>query len=132
MCGYCALIHIGNMRNKINKSLERTSQAKEVLNYLNEVTGRKFGDSNLSYIIARLHENNTVEDCKKVIFNQSRDEFFIKNKQYMRPSTLFRRSKFTGYLLNNPKMPTCKECDHGKRAYCDGEVACEQWRAYVK
>ena len=74
------------------------------LDYLNEVSNRRFTqtDRNLSYIIARLGEKHTEENCRYVIEIKWQDSEF--DKKYFRPSTLFNSDKFEGYL-NESKQP---------------------------
>lgn len=68
---------------------------KVVLAYLNEVTGRKFSVSN--ELTARLKEV-TIEEIKLVIDYKSKEWMGTKDQKYLRPETLFRKSKFEGYL----------------------------------
>ena len=77
--------------------------AKNILSYLNEISGKKFTatEANLTPIIARLKEGHTEEECRKVIDIKNRDPDF--QDKYFRPVTLFRASKFEGYLNEKPK-----------------------------
>ena len=77
--------------------------SKNILSYLNEVGDRSFTPipSNLENIIARLNDGHTEEECKQVIDIKWRDNDF--DKKYFRPVTLFRASKFEGYLNERPK-----------------------------
>jgi uncharacterized phage protein (TIGR02220 family) len=78
-------------------------ESKEIIEYLNAISGRtfKFIKSNIKIITARLKEGHTVQECKKVIDTKWADPDF--DKKYFRPSTLFRPSKFEGYLNENTK-----------------------------
>lgn len=73
----------------------------EILDYLNSLTGKNFKDNNkktVSIINARLKENFTIEDFKKVIdikYSQWGND--QKMSIYLRPETLF-GNKFEGYL----------------------------------
>lgn len=80
-----------------------TSVSKGILAYLNEVGGKKFTptEANLRPIISRLKEGHTEEECRKVIDIKSRDPDF--QDKYFRPVTLFRASKFEGYLNEKRK-----------------------------
>ena len=75
--------------------------AREVLEFLNEKTGRHYRDSkpNMGLIVARLKEGVTVADCRSVIAKKCRewgkDE---KMNQYLRPATLFNSTKFAQYV----------------------------------
>ncbi len=71
--------------------------SKNIIIYLNVVSGRDFKpESNAKYVIPRLKEGHTEEDCKKVIEAKWKDPDF--DNKYFRPETLFRPSKFEGYL----------------------------------
>jgi len=91
----------------------RHSQAVEIIGFLNEKSGRAFQASgpNLAFVIARLKEGATLEECRMVIAKKVRewgsDETMV---QYLRPATLFNRTKFAQYLgqlvvpvLNQPE-----------------------------
>jgi len=74
-------------------------QAKTILQFLNEKAGRAYrGNVNLEIIIARLKDGATVEDCRAVIAKKCRewtgDEKMVI---YLRPATLFNRTKFSQY-----------------------------------
>ena len=91
---------------------------KEVLSYFNEKTGKQYRwtakDSQI-IITARLKEKYTKEDLCKAIDNQCErwlgDE---KMEQYLRPITIFARSKIEGYI-NNDKGLASKMKDWGKK-----------------
>lgn len=72
--------------------------AKIVLDCLNELSGKEFSyaDENLDPIIERLASGATVEQCMKVCFNKWQDDTF--HNQFYRPSTLFKKTLFEGYL----------------------------------
>lgn len=78
------------------------TEATEVIEYLNKKTGSAYKASskaNISVIRARLNDGYTVEDCKKVIDTKAGQ--WLNNAdmvKYLRPETLFRPSKFEGYL----------------------------------
>ncbi|BDZ30601.1 phage replisome organizer N-terminal domain-containing protein [Lactiplantibacillus sp. WILCCON 0030] len=86
-----------------------------VIDYLNEKTGKRFKhtDSNKRLVVARHKDGGyTVDDMKQVIDNQCAAWLTNPNmNQYLRPATLFRASKFEGYLNNEPKKskPTTRE-----------------------
>ena len=78
----------------------------EIVDYLNEKTGSSFKASTAStrkQIGARLKEGYTVEDCKRVIDDRVKLWKETEWEQYLRPDTLFRPSKFEGYLNAAPK-----------------------------
>lgn len=82
------------------KKKTNTKDAQKVIAYLNEKTGKKF--TNTSFILARLNEGKTLEQCFTIIENQSKDEYFIANQRFMNPKTLFRPQNFDNYLNNTP------------------------------
>jgi uncharacterized phage protein (TIGR02220 family) len=77
--------------------------AKRVIDHLNKVSNRNFtySPANLQVIQARLREGHTEESCKQVIDTKWNDPDF--DRKYFRPSTLFRPTKFEGYLNEKPK-----------------------------
>ncbi|MDP2942163.1 MAG: conserved phage C-terminal domain-containing protein [Candidatus Omnitrophota bacterium] len=90
---------VKNASTITNKYLETV---KEVLSYLNEKTGKQYrwqSRDNQLIITARLREEYTKEDLLKVIDNQCErwlgDE---KMEPYLRPITIFGRSKIESYL----------------------------------
>jgi uncharacterized phage protein (TIGR02220 family) len=72
--------------------------AKSVLNCLNDLSGKEFSydEENLKPIIERMDNGATIDDCFKVCFNKWGDHTF--QNQYYRPSTLFKKALFEGYL----------------------------------
>lgn len=82
-------------------NLEVKKQAIEVLEFLNEKTGKKFRnvDANLNLIVARLKSGITVQKCFSVIAKKRRDWIGDeKMAPYLRPATLFNKTKFEQYL----------------------------------
>lgn len=75
-------------------------ESLEILVFLNSKTGRDYQPvaANLEMISARLREGASVADCKAVVAKKCRewagDE---KMAQYLRPATLFNRTKFAQY-----------------------------------
>lgn len=71
-----------------------------VLDFLNEQTGRKFrySSANVSIIKARLKEQDvTLNGVLKMIERQCEKWNGTDMEEYLRPSTLFRASKFDSY-----------------------------------
>lgn len=77
-----------------------TDLAKEVLAYLNQVTGSRFQvcNSSMENIRARLRENFSAEELKLVVDYKSEDWKGSDQEQYLRPTTLFIPKNFPGYL----------------------------------
>jgi len=92
-----------NQNHIKERNIKERKDALSVLQYLNEVGGRNFTavPANLENIIARLHEGHTEKECKQVIDVKWQDTDF--NKKFFRPVTLFRPTKFEGYLNEKPK-----------------------------
>ncbi|WP_421427152.1 conserved phage C-terminal domain-containing protein [Limosilactobacillus fermentum] len=91
---------------------------QEILDYLNSKAGTSYRASSKAtqrFINARLNENFTVEDFKKVIDIKAaswKDD--PKMSKYLRPQTLF-SNKFEGYL--NEPMPTMQPDNPYDRYY---------------
>ena len=88
---------------------------KEIIDYLNQKAGTKYKSSSKAtknMIKARFDEGNSLADFKKVIDNQAFAWQDTSYWRYMRPSTLFRASKFEGYLNANA-LDKEKEVPHG-------------------
>ena len=87
-------------------------RAEEIIDYLNQKTGKHFKSSTpktKSLINARIKEGFTLDDFKKVIDTKC-DEWLKDNKMsiYLRPETLF-GTKFEGYLNQEKKVRTTKD-----------------------
>jgi uncharacterized phage protein (TIGR02220 family) len=87
---------------KTIRNRELKNQAREVLEFLNFKTGKKFrleSDVNLKMVMARLSSGAPVGKCKQIIAKKTRewkdDEVMSK---YLRPATLFNATKFEQYL----------------------------------
>ena len=82
---------------------EETEVSNRVIDYLNEKTKKSFKkvDTNISLITARIDEGFKEADFLKAIDNQvaawSGDK---KMETFLRPATLFQKSKFDGYVNN--------------------------------
>lgn len=78
------------------------TESKKVIDYLNEKVIHPFTytKANIEMIKARLEEGHNLEECKRVIDVKWVDPDF--KKKFFRPSTLFRPTKFEGYLNEEP------------------------------
>jgi len=79
----------------------REATITQVLERLNEVTGREFNTKTQAHrklVAARLKEGHTYEDFDTVIRFKNWEWKGKEQAQYLRPDTLFRPSKFDGYL----------------------------------
>lgn len=83
-----------------------SSKCDLIINYLNEKTGRNYGlknKSTINLLRARFNEGRTVKDFVDVIDKKVEDWLTDdKMNTYLRPSTLFNRTKFENYL-NEPR-----------------------------
>lgn len=92
---------------EVEPELDINQQAKEIIDYLNYKTDKKFKatDASTKLIKGRLSEGFTVGDCKVVIDNKTMDWLNDPERnEYLRPDTLFRPTKFQGYL-NKKSLP---------------------------
>lgn len=103
-----------------------TDQAIQVLNHLNTVTGSKFqkGKTSLENIRARLREGHTVEDMILMVDYKHVHWEGTTQYDYMQPSTLFRPTKFEGYLhsavrWNSKGRPARDEWDSHRKPKTD-------------
>jgi len=100
-----------NVKNKkdINKLISYVGLKPNfvlIINYLNKKTGRNYNAKNkstLDLLRARFNEGRTVKDFINVI-DKKVDDWLTDDKMatYLRPSTLFNRTKFENYL-NEPE-----------------------------
>ena len=84
-------IHVSYLR-RLNNGFMR----QEVLDYFNEVTGRKY--QNPKGLATIMNKGYSLEDIKKVILYKAKEWMGTEMQKYLRPETLFRESKFEGYL----------------------------------
>lgn len=81
-----------------NSELRKT--AAEVIGFLNAKAGRNFdiNGANADHVVARLKDGATVDDCRAVIALKCRQwTGDPKLAVYLRPETLFNRTKFASY-----------------------------------
>jgi uncharacterized phage protein (TIGR02220 family) len=93
-------------REEKKKKREQLVVAKNALEYLNSEAGKNFKDTetNLSFILDRIKEGYEFKDFKKAVDNQVAEWVNDdKMNKFLRPSTLFQKSKFDGYVNNNIK-----------------------------
>nr|DAJ71033.1 MAG TPA: hypothetical protein [Caudoviricetes sp.] len=106
-----------------------TTAADAVIDYLNTVAGTKYQKTpkNRSYINARIAEDHTPEDCRRVIDSRWATWRGTSMQEYMRPCTLFNSEKFEGYLsaakTNVKKDNGSYFMNHSQRQYSADELA---------
>ena len=96
-----------------DKKIGLQSQARDILQFLNSKTGKRYQPVrvNLDMIMARLKEGATVMQCRQIIARKTRDWLTDeKMAQYLRPATLFNRTKFWQYMgelvpVDEPILP---------------------------
>ena len=89
------------MTNIQPKNSDYQHQATEILDFLNEKTGRAYRpvESNLKLIIARLRSGATPGQCRQVIAKKTREwKGRADMALYLRPATLFNATKFEQYV----------------------------------
>jgi uncharacterized phage protein (TIGR02220 family) len=108
--------------NKIKKTtLSGNPDAKGIIDYLNEQTGRSFryAEAHLKLITTRLKEKDvTVEGVKEMIDARC-GKWLLDDKmtEYLRPQTLFAKTKFANYYdQRNQQFKTggTTDDDHAK------------------
>lgn len=106
--------NVGTKNNSIkNNSIKNNNNRvdhftyKEIIEYLNRYTGKKFNfraKANQELIKARFNEGYSKEDFLKVIDNKVSEWIDVDSmKDYLQPSTLFRKSNFDKYLNQTVK-----------------------------
>ena len=82
------------------KKAELRKAAGDVIGFLNAKAGRNFdlNGANADHVIARLRDGETVEDLRAVVAMKVRDwKGDEKMAEYLRPETLFNRTKYASY-----------------------------------
>ena len=102
--------NIKNNNTKNNNSRVDHGAYKEIIEYLNKETDKHFNfkaKANQELIKARFNEGYEKADFFKVIDNKVSEWLDVdKMKDYLQPSTLFRKSNFDKYLNQTVKQPT--------------------------
>lgn len=103
---------IENKKEKV-LSKEHKDIAIQVIEYLNSQAETTFSTklgSNIELICARLKEGYTLQDFKCVIDKKVKDWKGTDWAKFLRPNTLFAKTKIENYLNsnNNDKQPTNK------------------------
>jgi len=101
---------IEEKKKKATKPLTKLQKAyaQEIIKYLNEQAGTSFSvqGSNQELIVARLKEGFMIEDFKLVIDKKVKDWKGTDWSKYLRPVTLFNKSKFENYLNSKNEPAT--------------------------
>lgn len=100
-----------------NSSNSYNLEIKEIIDYLNKVLNKNYRyntSSTVKHISARLRENYTIEDFKKVIDYKSKEWGNSDFAKYLTPDTLF-GTKFEKYL----QQANSSSGDGGKNDYSE-------------
>jgi uncharacterized phage protein (TIGR02220 family) len=86
-------------KRNAERNEECNAQAAQVLQFLNEKTGRQYQpvEANIGMIAARLKGGATVTQCRQVIAKKCREWTGSEREVYLRPATLFNATKFAQY-----------------------------------
>lgn len=99
---------VGDGGGDVKSPVGPSPDARVVLAYLNDRTGSEYQPvkANLELITARLKDGATVEECKAVI-DRKVDAWGNDDKMatYLRPATLFNRTKFAQYQGERSRAP---------------------------
>ena len=84
------------------------AELDKVIDYLNQQakTHYRKNATNRDLVKARINEGYTIQDCMKVIDNKTTQWLNTEWEQYLRPRTLFQKSKFESYLNTKPPKRT--------------------------
>lgn len=103
-----------NLKNEKNeKNINHSSTSAEphvdfdkLFEYLNEKSGKHFKNTatNRKLVHERLREGFTPKDIQTAIDNVTAGWLGTEMEQYIRPSTIFRASKFEGYVNSVPRV----------------------------
>lgn len=101
---------INGVEAKEKRTQAYIAEARELLAFLNERAGKRFPDSdtNVGIIVARLREGFAPLQVRQVIVMKNREWQTTDMRKYLRPDTLFNRSKFSNYvgeLVDDPIPP---------------------------
>lgn len=96
---------IEEKKKKASKPISREARliAEKTIQYLNERTGATFSTkgSNVDIISARISEGFSLADFKLVIDKKVADWKGSDYEKFLRPMTLFAKTKFENYLNSN-------------------------------
>jgi len=96
-------------RKILNKKYN--DDAKEIIEWLNEKADRSFRitETNLGFITARLKSGANKRQCRWIISNLCKRWKGTDQEKYLRPETIFNKTKFEGYFGELPKALITEE-----------------------
>ena len=98
---------------------------KEIIDYLNQKTGRKYRwqtKETKGHINARMGEGYSVDDFKRVIDIKCDEWKGTKWESYLQPSTLFAPSHFENYLNQGSVSDVKAQNDNQLEMFAKGEI----------
>lgn len=116
-------VPIREKKEKENDSFEMRKQVCiNVIDHLNKVTSKRFkwqSAENKKLIVARMNDGHSQDDFIKVIDNMASEWLEDpKMSQYLRPSTLFRASKFENYLNHKSGADVASDAINELSEFC--------------
>jgi len=102
-------------KDKDEKVNEKEIEIDNVIQEFNKIVGSNYQTKSKAireYIRARLTEGYSKDDCIKVIQIKSRDWKGTDMEKYLRPSTLFRPTKFPEYLNQKEQTKSTPQSRH--------------------
>ena len=86
---------------KLESKRDATAEATAIIEFLNRKATRRYRpvQVNLDFVIARLREGYTAQDCKCVVVLMCRKWLHDdRMSEFLRPATLFNRTNFSQYV----------------------------------
>ena len=114
-CAKVTLIEQNRTEQNRTEDIKPLTHARVVIAWLNEKSGKHFREtaSNLEIIVARLKEDGVdLEGVKLMIERQCTRWKGTEQEEYIRPETLFRKSKFDSYYAAR-EQPITKDNHNG-------------------
>ncbi|AOZ91595.1 conserved phage C-terminal domain-containing protein [Paenibacillus crassostreae] len=110
--------------------IDHTPVAKEIIEYLNTKTGKNFRatKNTLLYLLGRLHEGYTKEDCVHVIDVKCAEWMGTSQEKYLDYETLFRPTKFPKYLQQQLSVVTKEETGYQTKSQRANSVLDQELR----
>lgn len=87
---------------------QQIENATEIIEYLNEKADTMFrcNSTNIKLVVSRINEGFTIDNFKVVVDKKVKDWKGTDWQMYLRPITLFSKTKFENYLNENNAKPT--------------------------
>jgi len=85
---------------------DRIKKAKEIIKYLNQKANKKFPEDykpGIAIICEQLKAGKRKEEFKRIIDIKIHDPHFKRDRNLLRPETLFKTDRFDTYLIEKPE-----------------------------